>query len=313
MRHEIGMLAAAALALSACGLLEPQGPPARTVGPVPGAPPPDAPLPRPQDPAAPPQDPSAPGEPVPDPPFPGYTLAWRDEFAGTAMDDSKWVVNSGDWKGGVRGPEALVLGGGVLTFVTFTDENGVHHAGHITTGDKFKARYGYYEARARFGDSYGQWCSFFLWPDNYGNPIGDPGNAGVEVDIYEHREIDGSGWMMPNYVQVGINWDGFGKEWKKVNRTVADPDGSPLKGEWHTYSLLWTRDGYSFYIDEKPVFQTSAAVSNVSQNIYLTCEVLDHSWAGDVPAGGYGSRDTSTTRMDIDWVRVWVPSDEAAR
>jgi hypothetical protein len=37
----------------------------------------------------------------------------------------------------------------------------------------------------------------------------------------------------------------------------------------------------------------------------LTCEVADASWAGYVPAGGYGSRATSTTKMDVDWVRVW--------
>ena len=176
-----------------------------------------------------------------------------------------------------------------------------------TRAEKFEARYGYYEARARFGDSYGQWCSFFIWADTIGNPIGDPGNAGVEVDIYEHRELDGGGWDTHNYVQVGINWDGFGREWKKSNRTVAHPDGEPLKGEWHNYSVLWTPSGYTFYIDEQPVFRTSAAVSNIPEDIYLTCEVRDNTWAGNIPAGGYGSREASTHKMEIDWVRVWTP------
>jgi hypothetical protein len=155
----------------------------------------------------------------------------------------------------------------------------------------------------------GQWCSFFIWADTIGNPIGDPGNAGVEVDIYEHRELDGSGWDTHDYVQVGINWDGFGREWKKSNRTVAHPDGAPLKGEWHDYSVLWTPSGYTFYIDEQPVFQTSAAVSHIPEHIYLTCEVRDNTWAGNIPAGGYGSREASTHKMEIDWVRVWAPAE----
>jgi len=33
--------------------------------------------------------------------------------------------------------------------------------------------------------------------------------------------------------------------------------------------------------------------------------VDDHTWAGNIPAGGFGSRATSTTGMDVDYVRVW--------
>ena len=303
MRDTIRMLAAAALALSACGLLEPEGPPARVEGDVPGTGT-DGPVPRPQSPS----DPAAPEEPLPDSPLPGYTLAFRDEFSGTALDDGKWTIREDAWRDAQNAADSLEVGGGVLTFITFTDATGVHHAGHINTGDKFEARYGYWETRARFGDSFGQWCSFFIWANTIGNPIGDPGNAGVEVDIYEHRELDGGGWDTHDYVQVGINWDGFGREWKKQNRTVAHPDGAPLKGEWHNYSVLWDPSGYTFYIDEQQVFRTTAAVSHIPEHIYLTCEVRDNTWAGNIPVGGYGSREASTHRMEIDWVRVWTPA-----
>ena len=49
--RKIRTFAAAALALSACGLLEPEGPPARTVGEVPGTGDPGRPRPAPQSPA----------------------------------------------------------------------------------------------------------------------------------------------------------------------------------------------------------------------------------------------------------------------
>ena len=163
---------------------------------------------------------------------------------------------------------------------TFTDPAGAHHAGHITTKGKFAGGFGYYEARARFRDSAGHWCAFFLYPSTIGNPLGNPAVAGVEIDIFEHRERDTYGWEMDDMVQVGLNWDGFGADWKKSARMVAHPRGAPLKGEWHDYSVLWTPSGHTFYIDEQPVFTTSAAVSHIAQPIYLTCEVKNGSWAG---------------------------------
>ena len=51
---------------------------------------------------------------------------------------------------------------------------------------------------------------------------------------------------------------------------------------------------YTFYIDELPVYRTSAAVSHIPEPIYLTCEVNDGGWSGYVPAGGFGSREAST-------------------
>lgn len=49
----------------------------------------------------------------------------------------------------------------------------------------------------------------------------------------------------------------------------------------------------------------SAGVSHRPEFIKLTYEVRDASWAGAIPAGGYGPRGRSTTRMRVDWVRVW--------
>ena len=92
-----------ALSAVACGLLEAEGPPARTVGEVPGAS--DEPVPLPQNRDAPgARDPTAPAAPLPDPPLPGYELAWRDEFDGAALDLERWTVNEGPWRDALNAP-----------------------------------------------------------------------------------------------------------------------------------------------------------------------------------------------------------------
>lgn len=280
--------------LGGCGLLEPPAPPARIVGSAPDVPG-----------AAIPTRPEGIGVA---PPFPGWHLLWHDEFEGTALDEGRWRYSlEGTWRDAVNARDAIVVGDGLLSLVTFTAAGGVTHAPHITTAGTFETTYGYFEARVRFLDSRGEWCSFFLFDDAIGNPKGDPGKAGVEMDIYEHRHFDDQGFDMRDVVQVGINWDGFDKDWKRHNRVVGHPTGAPLAYEWHTYAMLWTSTGVTFYIDDLPVFASSKAVSHRPESIYLTCEVRNGSWAGYVPPGGYGSRERSTTRVEVDWVRVWQP------
>lgn len=294
MTVEGGNLKIAALAFlfaaGGCGLLEPPAPPGRLLGGAPGLPgvaKPDG------------------GAGVGVAPFPGYALAWSDDFQGAALDETAWTIDVGRWRDAFNSRDSIVLRDGILQLVTFTAPDGVHHAPHIHTGPMREFTYGYFEARVRFLESEGEWCSFFLWPDTIGNPKGDPGTAGVEIDIFEHRHFDNSGWDVRDVIQVGINWDGFDRDWKKDHQVLAHPLGEPLAYAWHTYAALWTPEGTTFYIDEIPVWRTSAAVSHRSQDLYLTCEVRHGSWAGYIPEGGYGSLAQSTTRMEVDWVRVW--------
>jgi beta-glucanase (GH16 family) len=279
-------------ALCACGLVDPPTPPAHVVGSIP----------------------PAPGAPVPDPdrhhgtpssPFPGYVLAWRDEFDGAALDEDVWTIDQGPCRDAVNARESVVVRDGVLALVTFTPAPGVHHTGHVNTAGKVEPLYGYFEARVRFFDSAGEWCSFFLYVDTIGNPKGDPGTAGVEIDVFEHRDADMDGYDIRDMVQVGVNWDGNGADMKRHNRLLAHPLGAPLSREWHTYAAHWTESGTTFYMDDIPVWSTTKAVSHREEPMYLTCEVKNESWAGYVPASGYGSLESSTTRMEVDWVRVW--------
>jgi beta-glucanase (GH16 family) len=295
-------LAPAALALAlGCGLMPPeqaqQGPAGQQ---PPGAQQPPTQIPPTQ------QPPATPGASGPVPPA-GFVVRWQDDFESGALDATKWAVASGPRRAAVNTPDAVKIHDGMLTITTYTD-GGAHKTGFLTTDKLFYARYGYYEARIRFQETSGEWCAFWLQSPNNGNPVGDPAKAGAEIDVVEHRANDQSGFDFRNYAAVTLNWDGYGAQRQNRGRVVTLQGAPPLQGQWHTYGVLWNETSYTFYLDGVQVWTTTEAVSQTGESLQLTCEVESvNDWAGAPPKGGYGSLATSTTHMDVDWVRIWQP------
>jgi len=252
------------------------------------------------------QPPPPPGDAPAVPPA-GFVVRWQDEFDGTALDTSKWAVASGTRRAAENTPDAVKVHDGLLTITTYT-EAGQHRTGFLSTDRLFYARYGYYEARIRFSESSGEWCAFWLQSPTNGTPLGDPAKAGVEIDVVEHRATDQTGFNFEDYVALNLNWDGYGAHKQNRARVMTLPGAPPLQGEWHTYGVLWDATSYTFYVDAIPLWTTTEAISQVGESLQLTCEVEGtNDWAGAPPKAGYGSLASSTTRMDVDWVRVWQP------
>ena len=72
--------------------------------------------------------------------------------------------------------------------------------------------------------------------------------------------------------------------------------------------MHWTEQGYVFYLDGVRQCASAQGVSRRPEFIKVTCEVQNEGWAGAFLAGGYGTCEASTTRMQLDWVRVWMPA-----
>lgn len=239
----------------------------------------------------------------------GYELVWKDEFDGSALDDTKWTAQSAPRKGAENTPDAVSVRDGVMTITTWT-EGGKHFTGFLRSAGKFETTYGYFEARIRFHTTPGEWGAFWLTSPSIGKPLGDVAKAGAEIDIVEHRAVyglgNGAGNDASNLMAMALHWDGYGDAHQSKGHPGGPARGEPsLQGNWHTYAVLWTPEHYVFFLDGKEQWTTDVALSHRPEFVLLTCEVNDKGWAGAVPEGGFGTRETSQTKMEVDWIRVW--------
>jgi hypothetical protein len=257
----------------------------------------------------------------------GYSCVYNEEFNGNSILDTTFGYQ---WTGypGVAGTvEGVSVGGGYLTLTTYSTNVGgnlQHWGGCVATknyngGDR-QWTYGYLEARIKFSNDPGNCMAFWLVSDRMfdANPptTGAPGN---EVDIIEHRQTDGSNNNIPNSVHMAIHWGGYGSSHRQLSETKTV---SSLEDNFHTFALLWTPEGYNFYVDDVQRWYYPSllqpewwyrALSHGPEWIILQTNPSG-GWCGDLPAGGYGSLETSATKMVVDYVRVYqmaVPEPSA--
>ncbi len=249
----------------------------------------------------------------------GPTLTWSDEFNGTSLDLTRWSYRAtGPPRDGILTPQAVSVGNGALTIKTYT-EMGKQYSGMIGTQrlglTGFDQAYGYFEARLKFDNAPGQWSAFWLQSPTIGRPAGDPASAGVEMDVAEHRArcVDAPSPTKPqtcspgndisDRIQHALIWDGYGADSKSAVKLSA-----PLTGlgndSWHNWALRWTPTDLTFYYDGAPISSETGPISQRSEYIVLSSEV-GHLFAGGIPPAGYGSPATTTTSMQVDYVRVW--------
>jgi beta-glucanase (GH16 family) len=250
---------------------------------------------------------------------------WSEDFTGTTLDRERWGYRAtGPRNDGILTSSAVSVHDGLLTIKTFTDADGKHRSGMISTepgGSRtgFEQKYGYFEARVKFDDEPGQWSAFWLQTPTNGDPLGDPATAGVEMDIVEHRarcvtppppidpRVCRSSGGITDRVRQALIWDGYDAHSKSAV-SLSDPLPDLGNGSWHTWGLRWTPAGLTFYYDDVPIESKAGPISRRSQFIILSSEVGEF-FAGDIPRDGYGpSSSSGTTTMQVDYVRVWAPS-----
>ena len=249
---------------------------------------------------------------------PGYYLVWSDEFSGNSLDASKWGYWSGAYHDAVNTSSAISVSGGHLTITTYTS-GGTHYTAILESRNKFHPRYGFLEASIDYGDAAGCWSAFWLQADHEDDcPFQDrflsnPYYAGAEIDVCEHRTQDSSGNNLSGSVNTYIHWNGYSGYCGGWGTTVGpspNPYGSGLNSGFHTYGLLWATDGSQFYIDNAWQWSTGSGNSGTPEWILLSTIVDGSSWAGSIPSGGYGALGSSTTKMVVDYVRYYAPTNQ---
>jgi beta-glucanase (GH16 family) len=235
------------------------------------------------------------------PPAGDFKLVWFDEFNGSALNTTNWSYRYlGARNDAYNVSNAVAVSGGALAVTTYT-QNGTNFTGMIGTQNKFEHAYGYWEARIDFDSSPGMWSAFWLQSPTYGNPLGDPGTAGMEIDVMEHRARNFGNSDVSGTAHLALHWDGYGVDHKTKSYDTSDLD---LDIGFHTYGLLWTPTCYSFYIDGALVW-TNGPLAQRTEYMILSSEVRNNNWAGTIPVGGYGDLGSSQTKMIVDYVRVY--------
>ncbi|HOB85766.1 MAG TPA: glycoside hydrolase family 16 protein [Bacteroidales bacterium] len=231
-----------------------------------------------------------------------YVLTFQDEFNGEKLDTMVWGFhNLGKRRSAVNLKEACLLNSkGELEIRNWTDISGsdtIHHAGMIQTKENFT--FGYYESRIKFNVEMGSWGAFWIMYNNFRktfNEIDNPKEDGTEIDIMEFVPKNG------RYGCHNLHWNGYGEFHK------SEGSGERMNGKlegYHTYSLLWTDEGYIFYIDGEESWRTDKGISHAPEYIILSTEIQDKGWAGDIPDPGYGTFDSTRNIMYVDYVRVF--------
>jgi endo-1,3-1,4-beta-glycanase ExoK len=243
-------------------------------------------------------------------------------------------------------PDAVKVSNGELNLIAHNDPvTGTYESGWIQTAlngtssgglvpgstANFTQPYGYWEAKLKMSSISGMWNAFWVHSSPMPEVADDPTKAnhpeiyGTEMDVVEQSavRIDAASG---DTVHTTTHANGYGQYHisSSSHTNVATlPNTGSSAGNYHIYGLLWTPTSVSVYMDGTLAYRETNPnmVSKVAQYAILSNEIGAPgsktlgsgrlSW-GAVPAGGYGSVETSTAKLTADYVRVWALKGTAA-
>ena len=239
--------------------------------------------------------------PPPPPPPAGWTLAWADEFNGTALDTSKWNIEVNGNGGGnnelqyyTARQENVRVTGGELVLEARREAYGgkAFTSGRITTQNKASWQYGRMESRMKIPTGKGTWPAFWM----LGNSISTVGwPASGEIDIMEH--VNSEAW-----VHGTIHWSNQNNAYSNYGGHTGALDFS----QYHVYAVEWDASMIRYYVDGTKYHEVSIAggVNGTSEFHAPYFLLFNLAVGGNWP----GAPDASTVfpnRMNVDYVRVY--------
>jgi beta-glucanase (GH16 family) len=228
----------------------------------------------------------------------GWKLTFDPSFSGTQLDTGTWATCY-DWAASPSAgcdnnpaiekewyvPSQVGVSGGTLNLTakqettqglstsgaakTYTCRSGM-----VTSKPGFSFTYGLIQISAKLPYGPGLWPALWLAATNDQWP--------PELDIMEH-------WYSEPQAKVYDHT--VGKQY--LGGPVSTP--GDLSAGFNTYSLLWTKDRVTWYIDGEQVYTTTTGVPQ--QAMYFIANVADDSTATGACTG----------TMEIQSVKVWQP------
>lgn len=186
-----------------------------------------------------------------------WTLSWSDEFNGTALDTSVWSYDTGagGWGNGESQnyqPQNVVVKDGFLTITAKREAvaGAAYTSARIQTSRKKTFLYGRFEMRAKLPTGQGMWPAFWLLGAScnsfglYGGNLSWPRCGEIDAMEMVGGLADGSGDFTTHGTLHYLNAAGVNPMPGFAYRNQAR-----LSDDFHVYTVDWTPQGFTWYID----------------------------------------------------------------
>ena len=242
--------------------------------------------------------------------YPGYTLAWADEFNGGVLNAAAWTVESGDGCPGLCGwgnneleyytgrPENLFFQDGKLVIEARKENfNGKNYtSSKIVSRGKKVFKYGRVDIRAKLPKGKGIWPALWMLPQS--NVFGGWPTSG-EIDIMELVGHE------PNKVYGTLHY-GPGPGSTTISRGYTLSAGATFNDEFHVFSLEWKMDQLKIFVDGN-LFSTvnkpdiGSATWPFNEDFFFIFNLaVGGNWPGNPDAATYFPQ-----WLIVDYVRVY--------
>lgn len=242
--------------------------------------------------------------------YPGFNLAWADEFNNSSLDANSWTVETGDGCPNLCGwgnneleyytgrPENIFFQDGKLIIEArkenFSGKN--YTSSKIVSRGKKVFKYGRIDIRARLPKGKGIWPALWMLPQN--NVFGGWPTSG-EIDIMELVGHE------PNKVYGTLHY-GPGPGSMNISRSYSLSGGSIFNDEFHVFSLEWKMDQLKIYVDNnlystvnKPDIGSATWPFN-EQFFFIFNLAVGGNWPGNPDATTYLPQ-----WLIVDYIRVY--------
>ena len=237
--------------------------------------------------------------------YAGMAMLWSDEFNDTELNEDYWSYQLGDGCPNLCGYGNNELQDYVKENTSFQDGkliitakreagNANYSSTRINTQGKFAFKYGRIDVRASLPEGQGLWPAIWMLGENI-DEVGWP-KCG-EIDIME--KIGGAG--NENNVHGTVHWDNSGQHASYGGSKTLTTD---LKDLFHVYSIIWTTETITWYIDDvkyNVIDTTPSGLSEFQEEFHFLINVaVGGNWPGSPNAS------TSFSQyLIVDYIRVF--------
>ena len=236
----------------------------------------------------------------------GYQLVWHDEFnEGTELNKADWTheVQGSGWVNHElqnyvnhttpKGRYVTEIMDGTLRIHCFK-EDGKIYSGRVYAKVKEGWKYGYIEASIKLPKGKGTWPAFWMMPVNFRSWPADG-----EIDIMEEVGYH------PDYVSSSLHANAHVHS--NGTQVTHEMYCKGAEGEFHTYSIEWTAQNITTYVDGK--LQLSYDNHGLGRDDWPYNDpfyvIFNLAWGGDWGGSQGVDENALPATMEVDYIRVF--------